>query len=793
MSIYPKEQTVQGSAKGLVHPNRSMDCNVDIHAALPGTVILIHGVNDVGTFFPAAEEGLCAGLNTRLNRQDLTHARYSVPTKADDEKVAPDPDDLFFKRKSDSSTHSPVVPFYWGYRPEGKFNGGGKESGDATAHGQQVDQYGNRLDKDRSKGGGPFANATNSLPDMWNSGKWPGYFNFLDTANADPIRPLLGTPGRMYFVLAAYRLAALVSMIRDFDPKETVSIVAHSQGCLVSLLAQAVLAEKGLRPVDTLIMNNPPYSLVDDFGYVEPLDKKHSGEDAAMKPHYAEIDGVQTLNARLSTLKNIVHKVCDMKQDAPALGEFKGADCMGMVGVRWEASKDRDNRGKVYLYFTPEDMTVGLQNIQGIGWQGVPDMAIGLKIGTKPEEIVDPMGAGTYRTGQTVYSADSYRVPALGELGEGFKQRVFTIKKRRPAPGKPAEAVKVGMPPYKFVMLLDSEDTTGHLASESKWSSRRTNRLSHKALPSSKSEFDTNPDGVRQITGEALPTPVLADLFAGAVNAAGQPDAHGGYDKNDPIDAAIGSSTDRGYEKDAQPRWQVIADPNEASFGGRFSNAFVQKHNDPIDSPAPNVYKGRVMKADGKVDEAQLGLNAGKPEDQQVKVLEAYDCCEEHLFGSPTTTGKLLIKRTETAAEVRLRMQHGASERSFHGAIVGSMQNHRNVTSYDVSLGQGLAATHPEFHAYLCAVADWRLKSVGKGGRGRPSIMTWDKFQADFAKYYSVEPGWRKQLIDGNANYYSNGKLPGCVPTVDKRPPLVVSEIKSVDGNRVPTNPVKKA
>jgi pimeloyl-ACP methyl ester carboxylesterase len=65
----------------------------------------------------------------------------------------------------------------------------------------------------------------------------------------------------MYFVLAAQRLAALVSMIRDYDKNETVNIIAHSQGCLVSLLAQAFLMDQGRKPADTLILTHPPYAL----------------------------------------------------------------------------------------------------------------------------------------------------------------------------------------------------------------------------------------------------------------------------------------------------------------------------------------------------------------------------------------------------------------------------------------------------------------------------------------------------------------------------------------------------
>ncbi|MFZ4876723.1 T6SS effector phospholipase Tle3 domain-containing protein [Janthinobacterium sp. Mn2066] len=59
-------------------------------------------------------------------------------------------------------------------------------------------------------------------PDMWNK----GLFSPFDVGG-DPVCPLMTAPGRMYMVLAAKRLAVLISMIRDYDSNEAVSIVAH--------------------------------------------------------------------------------------------------------------------------------------------------------------------------------------------------------------------------------------------------------------------------------------------------------------------------------------------------------------------------------------------------------------------------------------------------------------------------------------------------------------------------------------------------------------------------------------
>ena len=39
---------------------------VRVRRELPGNVIVIHGVNDVGTSFGALEKGLCQGLDARM-------------------------------------------------------------------------------------------------------------------------------------------------------------------------------------------------------------------------------------------------------------------------------------------------------------------------------------------------------------------------------------------------------------------------------------------------------------------------------------------------------------------------------------------------------------------------------------------------------------------------------------------------------------------------------------------------------------------------------------------------------
>jgi hypothetical protein len=95
--------------------------------------------------------------------------------------------------------------------------------------------------------------------------------------------------------------------------------------------------------------------------------------DKAMEGFYDLIASRQNVHARLQTLVNIVAGVAKSKATSPVFRKISETDSCGMVHGRWKADADRDNRGKVYLYFSPEDMTVALDNMRGIGWQGIPD------------------------------------------------------------------------------------------------------------------------------------------------------------------------------------------------------------------------------------------------------------------------------------------------------------------------------------------------------------------------------------------------------------------------------------
>lgn len=743
--VYPKKPYQVGVANAVTMTNRSKDKILPVRHNTPGNIILVHGVNDTGTSYAAVERGLCEGLTTRLSGE-LTAASYRLPTIEDSKRLEDDPDAVFFKRTINTETLSPVIPFYWGYREES----GRVQRNAKLSRGQILDRNGNRLDRDFSKGGGPFANATTTLPDMWNKGKW-GVARTLDKAQRDATHPVLNNPGRMYMVLAARRLAALICMIRDYDSDETVSIVAHSQGCLISLLAQAFLLDPKIkvdqpnaRPADTLILTHPPYSLIDEIANTVKAVDGFSDEDRAMAGRYGLIDGGQTVNARLKTLSNIVRGVFSAKHVTPSLSELSDAkkNC-GAVGKEWRAEADRDNRGKVYLYFCPEDMTVALENVRGIGWQGVPTF--------QRVSANKPRGEMLYKP--------------LADLGEGFRQRVFTAKKRpHPSSGKPVMLGPADSPFY-FVLNQPGEKDYAHTAVSDTLTSRVFVRghLDTTRLPKlGEHDEEIRSRGIRTITGEPLKIPVEASMFEGAVpDAKGRP---GASERVDPVDASTAITSHYGLIN----VWECI--------DHRVTPDAV-RDKETTTSPALNIYNGAVVPVHDMSVTVQAVLNRSKKPDACCEVLAVYACSASIFTYTATSPQKILIQRTETWNEARLRWQQQTVPRSFHGAIFGGQANHRNVTAYDVAIGGGKASSDPAFYKYLCTIADWRMQNDKVPPRN--GISRWENFREDYDAYISVEPPWRKQLIEGNRNYYSTGILPDLPVLPDGLPASIVCELKS--------------
>ncbi|MEW7848812.1 DUF3274 domain-containing protein [Massilia aurea] len=738
---YPKPEYVVTCAYAVLQPGRTRDKVIDVPREKPCNIIVVHGVNDVGTSYSAVEEGLCAGLQDRLLRK-FKPGTYRMPGADDKKKVLDDPDAVFFKRNVETDTDSPVIPFYWGFREVSNQT--------RTVNGQKTDRNGNRLDKDLSKGGGPFGNATSTLPDMWNR----GVYALIDPAG-DPLRPIKTGPGRLYMVLAARRLAALVAMIRQYEPNDTVNIVAHSQGCLISLLAQAFLMEMGERTADTLILTHPPYSLDEKMGMAMRTATFVQGDkDAAMNDFYDLIASRQSVHARLQTLVNIVAGVAKSKATEPVFSRISETGCGGMVHGRWKPDADRDNRGKVYLYFSPEDMTVALDNMRGIGWQGVPD-SVAYLVAPPPSNKIDVLGDEA-KFGPSP-SMMKVRRNALIELGVSFHQRVFTAKMRPTAGLGKAAPVLVGQPPHDFVLRLPGEDDHTHVAS-----SGRTLRQSLPEAGQFSLSDGVHRYGIRTINGEALKTPCQADIGGSQISA-------------DKIPAT--SMRARVGREDRGPCEEI--DAIDAATAVTSGSGLLVRPERLSDSVTVSIERGVndvVSKADlGRLEAAynKARLPGSTNPDDMARILSATR--HGHVIAA-------LVQESPNAA--RLRWQHEYSPKSFHSVIFASSKNHRQVTAYDLSIGSGKAVSDPKFYAYLCAVADWRLKILGIDGEARLGILTWNEFLATFGPYIASEPDWRRQIIEGSAKYYSSGALPTGLPLLTgKLWDIVISETTS--GKRV--------
>lgn len=74
---------------------------------MPCIVILVHGVNDVGEAYQNQDTGICAGLNERLGRTDLHPHSWNA-------------EEFMITDVKDNVARSPIIPFYWGYKPVDK-------------------------------------------------------------------------------------------------------------------------------------------------------------------------------------------------------------------------------------------------------------------------------------------------------------------------------------------------------------------------------------------------------------------------------------------------------------------------------------------------------------------------------------------------------------------------------------------------------------------------------------------------------------------------------------------------
>ena len=368
---------------------------------------------------------------------------------------------------------------------------------------------------------------------MWGDGASGKIGDFpLALVTGGSTHPVHPGPPHRYQVLAAMRLAMLVKIIRRRYPEDTINIVAHSQGTMLTLLAQAFLADEAtpVQPADCVVLMNSCYGL--DPPYT----------DAAERPEGSAMQ--QTTHARISTLRQVVDFAASKTGATPSLSSLSRSSNPGygaIGGARWtggsgckanidgqEVSFDeRDNRGATYLYFTPHDETVGLDRVRGIGWQGVSDTVNG--------------------------------EPAFGVMNPRFHQRIFTLLKRN------QRREKVGSRPLldRYVLRMEGEET---------WQGTGLNVFGRKLL---RSGFAIGQSV--QLRGAPPPVPVEVRFdYKGVVtDENGQVTTHdtasGIYQvraPHDPIAASVLLSNG-GYEPH-NPEWartETIADWNRERHG----------------------------------------------------------------------------------------------------------------------------------------------------------------------------------------------------------------------------------
>lgn len=424
-----------------------LTCKVPVKRPMPCTVIVIHGVNDDGQFFPVVDQHICAGLNRRLGRDDLFPHKWGSWEKSSEANVP----GLERSTVICGEGRSPVIPFHWGYRPvdhatylqdqqryqaQLKANNRNPDLPYSTyflekhkATGQNSDNLGNWLNKAYAKDGGPYPNATTNLVDMWGPGPNGGIYGLGQAGQRDAAARMYENPHRIYYVHAARRLADLIIRIRrdkNAGP-DTINIVAHSQGTEISMLANFMVVEAEQRPVDCLIMCDSPYGL-----YPTEAELGMPGEHQSRESR-------RTTLANLTTLMRV--------QTRPVSKESVVASGVASRKAWERPDSARSNFGSVYNYFCPQDSVVALPNIQGIGWQGVDDETLkalgpnfyqrvfseGHVVGTGPEVFVMGGKRETPLAGYPGFKPTGEKRPVNGpELPVPY---VFHILKNGPETG----------------------------------------------------------------------------------------------------------------------------------------------------------------------------------------------------------------------------------------------------------------------------------------------------------------------------------------------------------------------
>lgn len=350
---------------------------------LPGIVIFVHGVNSDGEWYTASEEGLCRGLNARLGRKDdqLKYTGIAAGQLAPVQYIESLTADGFINPEMTSKTYvkqeasfSPVIHFRWGYK----------------ANKDELKRYGSNifLNEQNYWGGGPFANGTSSLPDLWHEGLNDTLFLWITVQhlNAVPARKVYQCPPRGYMVLAALRLAKLIESIRRKQADTPITVVCHSQGNMIGMAA-AFLGDRladvidpfgatGRCVADTYVLCNPPYSLVPSIG-TDSWAQRGIKDRGGHRGRESYVARAETLKAYFEILRErAAHEPSAAELDE----EMANTRTSESGGAAYNAGDDRTAHGlnghtygRVTLYCCPHDQVISAETVQGIGWRGLSD------------------------------------------------------------------------------------------------------------------------------------------------------------------------------------------------------------------------------------------------------------------------------------------------------------------------------------------------------------------------------------------------------------------------------------
>lgn len=340
--------------------NISIRAEVRKGIQLPGLVIFVHGVNSEGEWYTPAEENICKGLNIRLGIEgtdfQLSENEYNK--------------DRTFPVTFTIKGRSPVIRFYWGYRAQK-----GTENDFViplrTSKGDSYTDLTTEQKKNTNDpffwGGGPFQNGCTSLYSLWSKVGFSKWLNKIpipfstQLINEETDRLLTNAPARDYYSHAAERLANLVRKIRELSPKDTVTVISHSQG---TMIAAAAAAMEGAAPDALFLMNSP-------------LCLESKGIDYLSYPLTECISDV----ARRATFADIVARVAENKNRLKQADPNKLICGLDGAGENWHPEgktsnpdvPERDNHGRTYIYCSPHDRVMGSSPLLSIGWQGLPN------------------------------------------------------------------------------------------------------------------------------------------------------------------------------------------------------------------------------------------------------------------------------------------------------------------------------------------------------------------------------------------------------------------------------------